>query len=679
MKTFHRRVEHALNALLFLLGAWSLYALICIFGKANFSTIRTFSFLPLVAALGLWIVHRRETSLDLPLTDEGSRQRDAASIHAIRLWPPFALAALYVVGRIIQGPIPNPSLAPRAAVWSLSDWLFWFGAIAYLWIDFPRTALFREASETSDAGESRVAKIAIATLCILAAGLTAGTNRPADDDAYFVNVAVAAKEFPAASPQSFDAMHRSGLPPVEQTLHLPQTYEVLVGMISSISGMSVLTLYYVLLPPLWAVLGTLATWVVLRAVLRSRDALIGLCFFVFLQVFWGEYRSFGTFGYVHLSFGKAAYVTVILPLVVLAAWRWRQRPNAAAWLLLAFSQFAAVCVTTNGVVVAPLATLLVILVRPGRDVPFLRVLVLGAAASLPMLLGTAAMLPRLLPYRAALSVDETWIGPWVTLSLNRAPLVVLSLTLLPALTVRAKLRHAHWIVGYVRIVVLVMFLPAVSAIAAFAIGHVYGWRLLWSVPMPLLVSFAGGLAAGRLSMQGRIVKVLVALWVILFAFAGKAAILTSTWSFSNITRPKVYTGNFNVAETVLRVARTDAPVLAPEPIAIYLTNFAGTPPLIGVRELYLIKLRNFVPIDDLAMRMALFKYVRRADPSPTLNWPDITVLGADDALRLINNLGIATVVFPARHRDASALKAGLAGRGFDVQNVNGYVIAARPR
>jgi hypothetical protein len=49
------------------------------------------------------------------------------------------------------------------------------------------------------------------------------------------------------------------------------------------------------------------------------------------------------------------------------------------------------------------------------------------------------------------------------------------------------------------------------------------------------------------------------------------------------------------------------------------------------------------------------------------------------ALGMIEAQGIATVVFSEAHHDSSGLVSALTARGFGIQTVHGFLIAARPR
>src|SRR5262249_3760795 len=157
-------------------------------------------------------------------------------------------------------------------------------AVAYLTTEVGLGGHSDDARAVRDEAESGLEVGSLLALCALAALLTAGANRPNADDAYFVTVAIAVNEVPSAAAERFDTMQRTGLPPVVQVTHSPQVYEVFGGLLSSVSGVSVRVLYWVVLPPLWAVFATLSTWVGLRCLVPRRDALLGCTIFVFLLV-----------------------------------------------------------------------------------------------------------------------------------------------------------------------------------------------------------------------------------------------------------------------------------------------------------------------------------------------------------------------------------------------------------
>jgi len=566
----------------------------------------------------------------------------------IRISGPFVISAVYVMTK--------------------NDWLIWFLSAIYLSAEIH----FGQKNGTNPNVPDRPASLlelwTLVGLCALAILLTSGACRPDSDDAYFLSVAAGTVSFPNEALQNIDFIHRSGLPPVEQAIHLPQVYEILIGLLSDISGLSIHTLYYVIFPPLWAMLGVLANWLVLRHFLCSREATWGTAIFVLLIVFWGDgHRAFGNFGFVRLFQGKAIYLAVVLPLIFLAALRYRNRPGSATWFSLMLSQFAATGLTTNGLVVAPLAAALPLIASPRFDLRFFRTMMGGLAASIPLTILSVGMYIKMAPYLSTVSLDGRLLSYTTTLGTVRTPLVLLGITLLPLLAAKAGIKGSGWIAGYVWIVILIVFMPALWVVAADVLGNVFSWRIFWAVPIPLLLSLAGALAVRIIVARRWLVSGVFAVWIFTFALIGPAAVSRDIFSFKNIGRPKAAAAPFAVAQETIALARTDAPALVPEGIAVYMTGFPACPPLVGVRNLYLRKLRGFVPDEQLADQIALFRYITRPSKGMTVG----------TALAEIDARGIATVVFYRTHRDVSALVSALTERGFAIYPKGNSLIATR--
>ena len=649
MSRFRSRVDSGLRALVVLWGVWTLYSQVCVLASVSFATLRALAFVPvLIAALLVWRTSGLSRRQDVA-APETARERRPSLLGPTARWAiPIAIAALYAVTRL--------------------DAVFWALAVGYLTVEVWFGPTDAPSSEAADVPETRGQAAFVLALCLLAALLTSGSRRPDADDAYYLNAVSAEVEFPHAALNSFDALHRSGWPPVVQILHLPEGYEILLGMMASVCGVSVPSLYYVVLPPIWAVLGVLASWLLLRELLSPRPALWGTAAFVVLLALWGDgHRTFGNFGFVRLFQGKAVLITTVLPLVILTGLRYRREPRGATWLTFALAQCATAGCTTNGVVVGPLAAALLILAPAASAVRSFRVTLAGLGASLPVLLAAAAMYPRLAPYRSVVDVDAVLLGYHTTLGDVRAPLVLLALLLLPVLSTQARSKSSDFIRGYVWIVVLVMLMPLVSVAGSLFLGHVYSWRLLWAVPMPLLVSLAIGLAAEGKGERRNWTRAGAAVWAVAFVVAGPLAISAEVFSLRNLGCPKVEEAPYAAAQEVLALARKDAPALAPEAVAIHVVGFPQAPPLVAVRNLYLQQWKNFVPADQWNRREALFRYVDGAKDAISMS----------DALAGIEADGIATVVFSEAHPDAPPLVSALRSRGFEVRPVRGFLIATQ--
>jgi len=665
----YRRVDLILCAFVLLLGTWGVYSQICILASVPFSSLRLLSPLPLLATVLLFRVTTRPIRVSEVALDEQTAAEGPVRT-AVRFGGPLVAAGLFFFTK--------------------SDWLFWITAVVVLTLEIwlaqtserPREA---PAAEKGVRGEA----LLLAGLCLVAACATAGLMRPDGDDGYFVNVATSVIEFPDRPPQSFDALHQDGLPPVEQTLHLPQTYEVLIGLVSSVAGVSVQSLYYLVFPALWSVLGTLAHWLVFRHLLPRRDALLSTAIWVFILIFLGDgLRTFGSFGFARLFQGKAAFLVVIVPLVVLNARRYRQDPSLASWLCLALSQCAGSVLTTNGMVIGPPAAALAIAAAPRFDWKYLRILAGGAAASLPLLIVAALMRQQLEPFLTATDPDPFFRPIVTTLGSTRAPLMLLALLVLPALAARARLTGANWLRGYVWLAVLVVFMPAVSSLATSALGNNFSWRIFWCVPLPLLAALAGGIALGAVLDRRWLPEAAIVAWLLVFASVAPATFKEGGWSIKNFGRFKVFESRYAAAKATVALARPDAPALATEAVAMYLSGMPGRPPLIGVRRLYLRKLWHLIPDAELARRLELFGYVARGDIGMQLGNDIEEILRSiggdpnlpfDAAMRAIDARGIATVVLREDHPDLTQLETALAARGFVIHRASGFMVAALPK
>jgi hypothetical protein len=675
------RIEGAFTAVIAALGAWGLLAGACVLAGLDFATLRVLAPLPLVVVpILVWRSRPEVVATPIPAAaGAGSPLRLPTAYH---FGAPLLIAAVYA--------------------WTTSPWVFWVLAVGYATVELlaPPAAEAREARRSlAREGNSRPRIIAtlatLVALALIAALLTAGASRPDPDDAYFVSVAVSSIEAPEAPLLGFDGMHRDGLPPVEQALHQTQVYELLVAVAASLSGVPVAVLYYLVLPPLWAVLALVAHWVALRGLLPRTAALPGMVALVALLVVWGDgHRAVGNFGFVRLFQGKAVFLLVVLPAIVLAALRFREAPRWRSWLMLALAEAAAAGLTTNALLVAPLAAGLALAApagcaasfrraAPGSAEPsehpirdpasrqtwaFARPIAVGAAASLPLVLLAAAMYLRLAPYRGALDADLVLLGYEAVLGKERAPLALLALLALPPLAARAGLARASWIAGYVWSIVLLVLLPASGALAASTVGNVFSWRILWAIPLPLLLALAVGIAASPLSPRRGLAAVALGLWAAAFALAGPWAISSDVWSRANLARPKVPAAPHAAAVLVARVTSPRSRALVPEAVAVSLAGLPGAPSLVAVRGFYLAKLRDVIPAEDLATRASLLSFVDGRPDAPPLS----------RAIKLIERERIATLAFPERHRDAAGLAAALRARGFALHRVAGFVVAARP-
>ena len=649
------QIGKALRDGMVVLGAWSLYAQLAILARLDFATLKAFSFLPLLGAV-LYLL-----SAQIRLT-RLTRLSPAVATLAEKDGARFLVPRWYWV------------LAPAAISllygFTRSAWLFWVLTLAYL-VAMQRTA--SSSSAPSRAPEAKIARwelMGVVFLAIMAVLVTSGASRPDRDDAQYVSLAVASMDSPSEPLLGFDSLYRSGLPVVEQTLHFVQTYELMIGVLAEITRLPVPLLYYVILPALWAVISVVAHWLLLRRFLPAGPAMVALASLVALLILWGDgHRAFGNFAFVRLFQGKAVFLLVGLPLLVHAALEFRGAPSVRSGFALLLHQCAATGFTTNGLVLAPVAVALVLLAAPQTSPRYWRMVAGGLSTAIPLAVLGIGMLGHVSSISDSLGVDPFLFGFRVVLGPNRTAVVLLSLLLLPWLVMTAKLRGSNWVSGYVLLVFLLVFCPATARILSSNLSPVFGWRIFWAVPIPLLVGMTCGLLAGTGTLLPRRGLRLAFLFLLLmaFTFAGPTAVTQTEWALSNIGAYKVDHRLYDIAKRISSVASREGPVLVEEDVAVYLCGLHDAPSLVAVRADYLKKLRGTIPGREFNERMSLLRYIGNEEGT----------LQMSDALKRIEALRVATVGFSVEHPDAERLRNNLSGRDFNVFEYSGYFVAVR--
>jgi hypothetical protein len=645
------RINDFLNIGLASWGAWALFAQLCILARFDFSTLKNFSFLPFLAFAALLFVFDRTARLGI----NGDAEAKAEALTNLRL-PPWPQTV-------------GTSLVLAALYWATgSGWLLWCLALVHLTLlvhgRLPRSTRRLDTDPQVTVGEVT----ALAGICVVAVLITLGVHRPDSDDAYFVNVAVSALDSPERSLLTFDGMH-GGLPPLEQSVHLLQVYELFVAAVALITGFSVHTLYYVVFPAICTVAGVAAHWTMMRRLLPGRAALLGLATVVAILALWGDgHRTYGNFAFVRLYQGKAAYLFVVLPMIVGAAQQYRLRPSPRNWLFLALHQCAAVGLNINALVVAPTAAGLALLAGPRFTRSFGRTVATGLTASFPLALLAVGMYFRVVSFRSSPQVAPILLGYETVLGTHRTSLVLLGLLLLPDLALRARLPYAGWLCGYIWLVFLLLFCPATATALGHAIADVFSWRIFWAVPVPLLLGLTAGILATDRLPRRRIRLGVLGLWVTAFAVLGSHSVSKENWAWSNVGMFKVERVPYETAKRVMAIAPSGGLALVPEVVAVPLCGFHRKPPLVGVRLHYLKKLRGIIPDGELVWRINLFRYVSGEG----------NVLTVTEAAREIEVHGITTVALPCEHRDVQSLMDILAGQGFTITRRSDYFVAVRP-
>jgi len=441
--------------------------------------------------------------------------------------PPPAAPAPAPAPRAAPGLVRGLELAGAAlALAALAHFLagggvlgLWWGAALALAAALAAGWL-REDPAPPPARRGRGPELALFGLSLLCLGATLAIHRPDIDDAFYVNLAVAAVDQPGQPLLAADTLHGvPGLP-----LHLPvyqlHSWELAPAALSLATGLPVIACFHLLAAGLGAFLVPLAAAHLLRRLLPGAWLFATAAFVLVLLAAGETHRSYANFAFPRMWQGKAVALFVFLPLVQSYALDFARCPRARAFALLAAAQIAALGASSSALWVAPAGALaaLASALRPSRE--GLRRGALGALASLYVL--AAGVLVR---GQMASHAPARPAGPPGAL-LAEAGSEVLGTSRLAALSLFAL--AAGWAVvppGLARrfacgvpLAVLVVLLDPYTGewVSANLTGPSY-WRALWALPVPLLLALllaaplrwpgAPGLAAGLAACAG------FALWV----------------------------------------------------------------------------------------------------------------------------------------------------------------------
>ncbi|MBW2644791.1 MAG: hypothetical protein JRE23_01185 [Deltaproteobacteria bacterium] len=651
MKVYYQSIGKSLSIGIALFGAWSLYAQTLMLFRADFTTLKTFSIIPVLGVIALLfcIRNRHEPQPGLASCFQETRHKPFLRLPQW-FWflTPFVLAGFFALTGL--------------------QWLCWLLSAVYLLAAKHAFSSDSSPKPMIDPKSTVWELIGLTCICGIVVFLSLGAHRPDADDAFFVSLASAAIDNPEEPLYGFDNLYRSGLPLVEQHLHFGQTYEYFIAVLADFTGIPVRVLYYVLLPALLAPIGILVYWILLRRFLPRRSALIGLTGLVIILALWGDgHHTYGNFAFVRMFQGKAIYLMVALPMIVHSALEYTHTPSRRNWLFLMLHQCAAVGFTINGLVVAPLASALILLSRIQFSRTFRRGAMKGLAAGFPLVLVGIGMIYHLRSYHVPEQVDPLFLG-YQALGINRVSLVLLGLLILPALSRAAKLRESAWLSSYVFISSALLLCPAVPKFLGLNLAPVFSWRIFWCWPVPLLLCLTIGAATIKSLPRPWFGLCLLGIALAAFALAGPRAVNRNNWNFRNMGTFKV-TQSYKVAQHLMGLSPNNGLTLVPEDLAVNLCGFRGAPPLIAVRQLYLKKLRGSIPEQDWADRFSLLAYIGGMTKGLRANW----------VMEQIDTRGITTVAFRYTHPHTDSLVKSLVENNFRVTRYSGYILAIRPQ
>jgi hypothetical protein len=624
--------DRFLDALVVLLATWTLAYHVCVVVR-----------LGTTVALVLWLVLLAATLAALRrLSDQPDPTPHAAD--------PAGPVAHRVPDRVLVGVTLAAAAVAAVAVavsaWWVLVWPSWVVAAlsgtTWAWRRLaarPSATSAREAPEpsTSDSGWTSAGVLAWA----LGLGLLSmWTQRPNPDDLFYLNVSqwVAGHgDFPVKDTLFSDlAYPMANWPPVA-------SYEGLVGTVARLTGAYAATIEYVVVTPLATFLAVLALWRLLRAWRVGHLFWVLSTALVFL-LFDGSssYASPGNLFLTRLWQGKVVLLCVLVPVLLVYALRYVERPSRRRLTALALGGVASVGLTTTGIFLVPLLALagMAPLVRRDRR----RALVgFAALAGYPLAAGivTFALGGRSADdfgARRLYRFDADWIGNQLLLTELVGLVVVLALLLAALLVPHPAARLTS---GLLTLLTGYVFIPGAMRLSydLTGLGPTL-WRISWAAAIAALVgvlAVEGGrrvlahvLPAPAWRPRAPVVSALVVM-ALLAAFGPPTLSEDTGTVFRSPFHWQRSYSSRSVTSHILGVSRPGDLVLAPESLSITIAVTSTDVKTVAPRDYYMEYLQDD-PSFHYAERLALVEYVNDDSPAalPGLGH-DLAVLGVDVA------------------------------------------------
>lgn len=588
-----RACETALDLSVVVLATWTVAYHVCLVLGLGVSWSVAFELVLLAAALVLWRRSVRGATVQawvgVARSSARAHLRFAAStpIGAVLFATVIASAstAAFLIG--VDGPWP----------WSAAAWLIaGVAGTALAVLHLRRTTAAapapQDSGEEHDGGEQDGVGVAVALVWAAAlAALSMFTRWPNPDDLFYVNLSQWVVEhgtFPVRDTIFSDLVFPMATwPPVA-------SYDALAGVVASLAGVHAASVVYLVVPPVATFLSVLALWRLLRA-WRVRSVWVGLSLaLVFLLTNGGSgYAAPGNLFLTRMWQGKVILLCLIVPILLVYALRYVERPTMARAGWLFAGGVAAVGLTTTAMFLVPLLAL-------GGAAPLAlrqpRLALRGfcAMASYPLAAGVVTLLAGgrsadLFDTRKVYRFDPGWFGPEI---LRDGPIAVLAVFGVLAGALLLPRHAARVTTGVLAVIVGVSFVPGVTQLSYDLVG--LGptlWRVSWVAPIAALVGVLG-VELGARARRNHTASV-AAFLAALLIWWGLPIWSASIWvTMDSSPQWKRDPGEVAVAQRAIDAVRPGDTILAPQNLAVTITVMTTRVKTVAPRDYFMDYLRD---------------------------------------------------------------------------------------
>jgi len=437
--------------------------------------------------------------------------------------------------------------------------------------------------------------------CSLLGGVLALTSHRSDlDDCAYVPNVIYYLEHPAepmgfkihfidsGSDEPFMSYHRCAI-----------AFEYSQGIVSHITGIGFLTVYYLFAPALFGCMIPLAWfYVISRFSFPSWTATTGAFIICMSLLLMGEqHRSFGNFAFNRIFEGKTVTFAVGFPMFIGLTMDFFRSPGVRKWIYLLAISTAMVGFTAASAVLMPLLGFVLAIACCVSYVPnikscFRRGLVYFCSMIYPVIYAASILLLSLEQLGSDKAINEGWPRDFM----GHAKFVFDGPVVLSFLVVGSILgvvlvgrRDRRFLVAWTVLAVVCYLNPIISPII---IEHVTSpniyWRLFYLLPFPLVIGLSGAAVALRLGTKRPIWRRLAfAVVTILLLAAHWPSSSSSVFRYgSYVTKlgvPRYKTYNLSRARKVVELAPPPGAMLAATDISYLLPMLSSKYPQISSR------------------------------------------------------------------------------------------------
>lgn len=485
--------------------------------------------------------------------------------------------------------------------------VFWWGALMGL-------GLAWRVCRTTSAAAAPLSARGWGVLLLVASAavfVTLFANRPDPDDAFYMSIPATLLRFPHAPVLLHDTMYRMGDLPLLLPIYRVDSYEVLVGTLSRLTGVPHMEIAYLVLPSLFAVFAVLAWARLLKRLIPERWITTLVILFLCVLALGEAHQSYGNFAFVRLFQGKAILATVMVPAIVCAALDFSRCAGARNWIVLFAAQVAALGFTSSALFVAPAAAGMALASAWSPDASAMRRFLIGLLASAYVIAAGGVLI--FATHGGHGFVSDATMQPMLDLIKHtwgtRSTALLIALLAAWAF-VPSRLAGRYFAAGALLFLFVVLNPYTYRFMADHLTGASTHWRLTWALPLPVFAAVVlGGVVSGIMRVRPRAAG--VAGFVLFVCGAGwfgwTCGVLRET-NFLRLGVPglKVYQFEYPIAKRVATRVPENGVVLAPELVATWLPTFVQHPRLVGVRTVYLAQT---FPVQEAKRRLALMQYV----------------------------------------------------------------------